>query len=106
MVLRKSLPEILKLKNCGRSSDLFLQRCLPIICDSGQDNQWIVAEITATGTVPDSHRIPYYQLPLMKAVTPQLNSKGSTKKYKNKAENEKNHLRLYYCLNLCILQSE
>ena len=80
MVLRKSLPEILKLKSCGRSSDLFLQRCLPIINDSGQDNHWNIIEITATGTVPDSHRIPYYQLPLKQAATPQLKCKGIKKR--------------------------
>ena len=76
MVLRKSLPEILKLQELRQVFWLIPPQAPAHHKDSGQDNHWNILENTATGTVPDSHRIPYYQLPLKQAATPQLNGKG------------------------------
>ena len=45
--------------NQGRSSDSFLlQAAFPSVKDSGKDSSGI-RELTATGIVPDSHRIPF-----------------------------------------------
>ena len=45
--------------NQGRSSDLFLLRAaFPSAKDSGKDSLGI-RELTATGIVPDLHRIPF-----------------------------------------------